>query len=93
MLWIKWVHGVYMKNNDNIRIHTPPLDSSWYWKRVNALKAEMHIWYLFGACLLTPEGKYSLIQSYNTLLGQHARLRVSDLLWIRFAQPKHRFIL
>ncbi|KAH0721233.1 hypothetical protein KY290_006150 [Solanum tuberosum] len=44
VLWIKWVFGVYMKNNDNIVIHTPPLDSSWYWKKVNALKVEMQIW-------------------------------------------------
>ncbi|KAK4713426.1 hypothetical protein R3W88_019333 [Solanum pinnatisectum] len=53
----------------------------------------MQIWYSSGAYLLTPEGKYSLTQSYNTLLGKHARLRVADLIWTRFAQPKHRFIL
>lgn len=69
------------------------MDSSWYWKKVNVLKAEMQIWYSSGAYLLTSEGKYSLIQSYNTLLGKHARRRVTDLIWTRFAQPKHRFIL
>ncbi|KAK6787586.1 hypothetical protein RDI58_016111 [Solanum bulbocastanum] len=53
----------------------------------------MQIWYSFGAYLLTPEGKYSLTQSYNTLLGQYASLRMTDLIWTRFAQPKHRFIL
>ncbi|WMV38392.1 hypothetical protein MTR67_031777 [Solanum verrucosum] len=59
VLWIKWVHEVYMKNNDNIWIHTPQLDLSWYWKMVNAL-VEMQIWYSSRAYLLTPEGKYSL---------------------------------
>ncbi|KAH0723927.1 hypothetical protein KY289_006971 [Solanum tuberosum] len=62
-------------------------------KWVNALKAEMQVWYSSRAYLLTPEGKYSLTQSYNILLGQHARLRVADLIWTRFAQPKQRFIL
>ncbi|KAH0765253.1 hypothetical protein KY285_001124 [Solanum tuberosum] len=74
MLWIKLVHGVYMKNNDNIWLHTPPLDSSWYWKKGNALKVEMQAWYSSGAYLLILKGKYSLTQSYNTLLGQHIHL-------------------
>lgn len=36
-LWIKWVHGVYMKT----LTHIPPIDSSWYWGKLNSLKGLM----------------------------------------------------
>ncbi|KAG5632064.1 hypothetical protein H5410_003781 [Solanum commersonii] len=38
VLWIKLVHGVYMKSNDNIWLYTPLLDSSWYWKKDGTVK-------------------------------------------------------
>ncbi|WMV40189.1 hypothetical protein MTR67_033574 [Solanum verrucosum] len=41
----------------------------------------MQVWYSFGAYLLTPGGKYSFTQSYNTLLGQHIHL-FSTCEWI-----------
>uniref|UniRef100_M1BKU9 Uncharacterized protein n=1 Tax=Solanum tuberosum TaxID=4113 RepID=M1BKU9_SOLTU len=43
-LWIKWVHGIYMKT-ESIWNHKPPIDCSWYWRKINALKKEMQGWY------------------------------------------------
>ncbi|KAH0765213.1 hypothetical protein KY285_001084 [Solanum tuberosum] len=77
VLWFKWVHGVYMKNNDNIWIHsTPPLDSRWYWKKVNALKAEMHIVHLMLTCLLPRENTHShrVILVVVELHNQHGQV-------------------
>lgn len=35
MLWVKWVHGVYMRNNSDVWEHTPPAECSWYWKKLH----------------------------------------------------------
>ncbi|KAH0706708.1 hypothetical protein KY285_011251 [Solanum tuberosum] len=36
-LWIKWVHGIYMKDGNEIWTHNPPADSSWYWRKLNSM--------------------------------------------------------
>lgn len=92
-LWVKWVHGVYMKNNFNIWSHIPPLDSSWYWRKLNGLKAEMQTWYSQGTYILTPDGHYSISSSYVALLGHQSRLETAGLIWGTSLQPKHRFIV
>ncbi|KAK4352807.1 hypothetical protein RND71_028325 [Anisodus tanguticus] len=41
ILWIRWIHDVYMKQNLDLWTHIPPVDSSLYWRRLNKLKLSM----------------------------------------------------
>lgn len=58
-----------------------------------ALKKDMAGWYQDTRYKLTKNGIYSVTRSYNEMLGTHNRLRVANLVWKRFMQPKHRFII
>ncbi|XP_059294807.1 uncharacterized protein LOC132047845 [Lycium ferocissimum] len=91
-LWVKWVYGIYMKDNINIWEHKPPIDCSWYWKKLNSLKARMQGWYVQGRYHLTERGEYTITRSYLAIVGQEVRLRTTDLIWTSMAQPKHRFL-
>lgn len=44
-LWIRWVHGLYMRGDQNIWDHKPPAGCSWYWRKLNSVKAEMKDWF------------------------------------------------
>ncbi|MCD9561475.1 hypothetical protein HAX54_020598, partial [Datura stramonium] len=37
-LWVRWVHGIYIKDKEDIWVHQPPTDCSWYWKKINGCK-------------------------------------------------------
>ncbi|WMV25245.1 hypothetical protein MTR67_018630 [Solanum verrucosum] len=93
ILWVKWVHGLYMRNDVSIWEHTPPQDCSWYWKKLNALKNNMRNWYIQGRYALTHPGQYSISASYNAMLGEMNRLKIANLIWTSVAQPKHRMIM
>lgn len=44
-LWIRWTHGIYMKNGEQIWAHQTPADCSWYRKKLTALRPLMNQWY------------------------------------------------
>ncbi|XP_019231750.1 PREDICTED: uncharacterized protein LOC109212554 [Nicotiana attenuata] len=91
-LWVRWVHGVYMKTNPDIWTHSPPLDSSWYWRKLNSVKEGMREWFSQGRYILNITGEYSINSSYIALMGRQQKMKVADLIWSAVAQPKHRFI-
>lgn len=82
-----------MKDNHDIWAHTPPQDSSWYWRKLNALKSDMAEWYSQGAYVLAENGKYSTGASYAVLIGVKRKMRISDLIWSKISQPRHIFII
>ncbi|KAG5621146.1 hypothetical protein H5410_006364 [Solanum commersonii] len=47
-LWVKWVHGIYLREVTSIWSHRAPIDSSWYWRKLNAIKEQIHGWYCKG---------------------------------------------
>lgn len=51
---VKWVHEIYMRNNNDIWSHQIPTDCSWYWKKINLLKELMQHWYQQGNYILGP---------------------------------------
>ncbi|XP_060200822.1 uncharacterized protein LOC132629103 [Lycium barbarum] len=92
-LWVKWVHGIYIKEDADIWVHKAPQDCSWYWKKLNGLKEDMKTWYQHGRYKSTAGGKYSMTHSYIAMLGNLRRLESADLIWTAAAQPKHRYVL
>ncbi|KAL3335812.1 hypothetical protein AABB24_031839 [Solanum stoloniferum] len=93
LLWVKWVHGIYIKDGAQIWNHRPSADSSCYWRKLNSLKEQMIHWYSRGTYQLSPSGNYSVSKSYITLLGQLPRVKEAELIWNSMMLPKHRMIL
>ncbi|XP_019264213.1 PREDICTED: uncharacterized protein LOC109241849 [Nicotiana attenuata] len=93
VLWVRWVHGVYMKSCRSIWDHRPPSDCSWYWKKLNSLKQNMAQWYHGSTYRLTSNWQYSVSSNYNAMLGQLSRCREMELVWSRTLLPRHRFVL
>ncbi|WMV14376.1 hypothetical protein MTR67_007761 [Solanum verrucosum] len=63
-LWVKWVHGIYMKIDSSIWEHNHPHDCSWYWEKLNSLKDGMRAWYTQGRYNLSPRGDYPISKSF-----------------------------
>lgn len=63
-LWIKWVHFVYIKDED-WWYYRPPLGCSWYWNQVSLVKQETKTKSTFQN--LTGMSKFSLKHIYNKL--------------------------
>ena len=91
-LWVKWVHDIYIKT-DTIWTHKTPVDSSWYWRKINSLKNMMQYWYTQGQFNLTANGKYSITSGYNALIGKQEKLEVAKLVWNSIVLPKQRLFL
>lgn len=91
-LWVKWIHGLYMKEED-FGNHVPQVDSSWYWKRLNKLKLGMVNWYRNGKYGWTKNGKYSVMKGYIQLVGETSRMENAELIWNNICLPKHIFIM
>lgn len=56
-----------MKDDKDFWTYLPPLDSSWYWRKLHALKASMANWYQNGSYCLTTNVQYSVSSNYNAL--------------------------
>lgn len=94
ILWGKWVNGVYMKSSANISEHSPN-DCSWYWKKLNSSKVQTsdECWYQGGRYKLTPTGDYSILPSYQDLLGDLPKMKEAELVWSSILLPRQRIII
>ncbi|PHT87384.1 putative polygalacturonase [Capsicum annuum] len=92
-LWVRWIHGIYMKQGKDIWEHRAIKVYSWYWKNLNIIKNEMKYWYNNGRYILTHSGKYSMSRSYLAIVWKKTLFPASRLLWSRVILPKHGFIL
>uniref|UniRef100_M1BYX0 Non-LTR retroelement reverse transcriptase n=1 Tax=Solanum tuberosum TaxID=4113 RepID=M1BYX0_SOLTU len=92
-LWLKWVHGIYIKTYASIWNHKVPTDCSWYRKKLNALKIKMQDWYNQGRYILTQSGTYSITRSYLALMGHIPKLRIAELVWTSMSLSRHRFLV
>ncbi|WMV37496.1 hypothetical protein MTR67_030881, partial [Solanum verrucosum] len=85
MIFCKWD---VKSDNQDIWEHTLPQDSSWYWRKLNALKSDMLEWYSQGAYVLTANWKYSTGASYAVLLGVQRKMRIAKLIRNKISQPR-----
>ena len=91
-MWVKRIHGIYNKEG-TFWEHSAPLDSSWYWRKINFLKNKMKHWYTQGQFNLTGTGKFSITSAYNELKGDKEKLEIAELIWNSVSMPKQRFIM
>ena len=90
-LWVKWVHGRYIRNKDWWD-YQPPLDCSWTWKKLCSMKE------LFKTgCPLQKDwsfqGKpvYKIKTGYKWLMGG-SKVPWDRVIWARASIPRHAFI-
>ncbi|XP_062074548.1 uncharacterized protein LOC133778559 [Humulus lupulus] len=87
-LWVKWVHTVYVKEDDWWS-YIAPITSSWYWKRVVKTKNELMEVYMQNV-ISWPS--YSIAKMYKLLKDKtDTRWKFSHIR-DRLGIPKHKFV-
>lgn len=89
-LWVKWISSVYLKGQD-FWSYTPPLDSSWAWKKINSVKNKLRQGFGHNGWMHTPSGIYTISSSYNWLRGENELFRCAEIAWNKFNIPRHSF--
>ncbi|XP_062102336.1 uncharacterized protein LOC133812574 [Humulus lupulus] len=88
-LFVKWINSVYLMDK-NWWDYQLPMDCSWYWKRLvavkDAFKAKVDLSY-FAAL------RYSIKAGHDLLFEQPLAVSWSKIVWDRLSIPKHRFVI
>ena len=91
VLWVKWVHGRYLKHQDWWS-YNPPLDCSWTWKKICNTKEKFKsgccgigLWDFQGSRHYTPRDGYRWLKGGDTVPWHR-------LIWSRASIPRHAFI-
>ncbi|XP_020254147.1 uncharacterized protein LOC109831221 [Asparagus officinalis] len=98
ILWIKWIHGHYLKNSNVWQVQQR-VNDSWMWKQL--LKTRNMILEKYGnadevlnilnSC--SSNGKLRLSLVYNILTNSSAAINWSETTWGRLNYPKHSIII
>lgn len=89
-LWVRWVHGRYLKGS-SWWSYNPPVDSGWHWKKVCFIKelfkdGYTENWKWLGGT------EYSVKKGYYWLLGERDKVKWAAIPWCRPVQCKHGYI-
>ncbi|KAL2893859.1 LINE-1 retrotransposable element ORF2 protein [Bienertia sinuspersici] len=87
-LWVRWIHAVYLKDNDWWE-YQPPQDCSWYWKKICEVKEKLK--QIFTKEDICSMEKFSIQKIYTGLEDQIEEVQWVDNVWNRFSIPKHKF--
>ncbi|KAL2929883.1 LINE-1 retrotransposable element ORF2 protein, partial [Bienertia sinuspersici] len=87
-LWVRWIHAVYLKDNDWWD-YKPPQDCSWYWKKICEVKEKVKL--IFTKEEIYSMEKFSVQKIYSGLEDQVSDVQWVDNVWSRFNIPKHKF--
>jgi len=93
ILWVKWIHGRYLKNQAWWD-YSSSADSSWHWKKICKTKE------LFKEIYPNPptwewkgRGPYKVTKGYSWSMGDRAKVTWAKIIWARPTVPRHAFIL
>ncbi|KAK9750021.1 hypothetical protein RND81_02G167200 [Saponaria officinalis] len=88
-LWVQWVHHVYLKGFQWAD-YTVGVNSSWSWRRICKI---MTVFKLGFTTVWCPNNKlYTVTGGYAWLKQEDTRVRWHNVIWNRYACPKHTFI-
>ncbi|XP_020258603.1 uncharacterized protein LOC109835013 [Asparagus officinalis] len=96
-LWIKWIHGNYIKNRDIWSVNVKTGDS-WVWKQVLKVRNKAMITWggvdnlkkIISSCYYN--SKVHLSDLYSVLSPATAEISWFMTVWEKFRHPKHSFI-
>ena len=88
ILWVKWVNAIYLKGK-NVWDYIPPIDVSWYWRKIMKLRGIIDKDLLMKA---VHNNKLKVSALYNLILNRE-KVPYASVIWCKLSVPKHRFIL
>lgn len=84
-LWVRWVHGKYLKNQDWWE-YQPPSDCGWNWRKICKVKEDLKHF-------LQSSQHYSVSKGYKHLNASDGKVPWARCTWSRMALPRHSFVL
>lgn len=90
ILWVRWVHGRYLKGKDWWD-YQPPTDSSWYWKKLCRIKEI----FKQDPRNITPgrwQVGFTVAKGYQWKMQGTERVKWDKIVWARMCIPRHSFI-
>ncbi|CAI9099038.1 OLC1v1035799C1 [Oldenlandia corymbosa var. corymbosa] len=90
-LWIKWIHGVYLKSSSFWEVEAKS-DASWQWKQLLKVRDHGKLGFAGSSWLASATGKYTVKLGYAWFTGNEMKVRESQSIWSRMNVPKHSFI-
>ncbi|XP_057249344.1 uncharacterized protein LOC130590806 [Beta vulgaris subsp. vulgaris] len=90
LLWIKWVHSVYIKESSWWE-YQAPTKASWCWKNICKVKDQMKQAYT-GDKWLNVDAQYTIKSGYQWLHPEGEKNRWHHWVWNSFNIPKHSMI-
>jgi len=89
-LWVKWIHGVYLKKN-SLWDTKASTNSWWYWQKIIQIKDRLAIGYIQNQWGCSSNRKYTITSGYKRLLGAHTEFPMPRIIWERFNIPNQTF--
>lgn len=86
VLWVRRIHGMYMRNGIDIKRNFPSMDFSWYYSKLNKINQAWN-WYNIDVISLNASGRYSISGAYVELVGPRVKLEIADLGWSMVMLP------
>ncbi|KAL2904979.1 LINE-1 retrotransposable element ORF2 protein [Bienertia sinuspersici] len=87
-LWLKWVNSVYLRDQEWWN-YEPPVDASWYWKRIYATKEKIKE--VSSQNEIQGIKRYKVSTVYHKLIDHRPPYPWVENVWSRFNIPKYRF--
>ncbi|XP_062075418.1 uncharacterized protein LOC133779475 [Humulus lupulus] len=88
LLWVKWIHSIYLKGADFWN-YVLIAGCSWYWRKLCHLRDHFRPADMISAGV---QGRFKSTRLYNSLLVQQ-RDEFYRTIWSRIILPNHRFML
>lgn len=87
---IKWVHSVYLKEED-WWYYAPNIGASWYWKRICNVKEQLKQFYSMAE--MDAMSSYSIRVVYEKLMGNQLQVAWDKIIWNGLNVSKHKFLM
>ncbi|XP_020272687.1 uncharacterized protein LOC109847864 [Asparagus officinalis] len=98
LLWIKWIHGTYLKHRNIWQVEAKVGDS-WMWKQILKIRDNVlnlcggvsGLLHLISSCIKSSKLKISAL--YHALLPITPKVVWRETVWEGISFPKHSFVL
>jgi len=86
-LWVRWVHGIYIRDGD-FRQTSPKQDSTWYFRKLIKLRMKFAQGYNGGTWLPDKHVTYTIKSGYKWLQGTANEHPETNIVWGKYNIPK-----
>lgn len=91
-LWVRWVHGRYLKHHRIWEV-TEPSNASWHWRKLVRIKDLLLPAVRNGMWSQSKDGLYSPQSGYMWLMGDVQHFASARVVWNKLNIPTHGFIM